>query len=455
MKLDLKHIKKIGVLGAGESGTGAAILAQAQGFEVWVSEFGKISEQYKEDLNQWKISFEEGGHNRAKLLEADLVIKSPGISDETPIVRTLRGAGIPIISEIELAWHFRAASKVIAITGSNGKTTTTSLLYHLMHTCGKDVAAVGNIGYSFARQVALAPKEWYVLEVSSFQLDGILDFKPEIAVITNITPDHLDRYQNSFELYAASKFNITKNQSATDILIINTDDEATMKYLPKEKIKARLIPISMEDNRLNQDEGAHIHNQEVHIQMNDEFLGLPIIDLNLKGKHNLYNTMAAGISAMAADLRSSALKESFTSFQGLEHRLEFVASIRGVDFINDSKATNLNSVWFALESMEKPTVLILGGKDKGNDYNEIMDQVRDKVKAIVCMGADNAPIIRAFEGVVPTIADTGSAKEAVAAAFALSEQGDAVLLSPGCASFDLFENYEDRGRQFKQYVKEL
>lgn len=455
MNLDLRHIKKVGVLGAGESGTGAALLARKQGFEVWVSEYGTIAERYKNELQESQIDFEEDGHEVAKLLTFDLLIKSPGISDDTATVKTLHAAGIPMISEIEWAWHFRGSSKVIAITGSNGKTTTSSLLYHLMHTAGKSVAAVGNIGFSFARQIVNEPKDWYVLEVSSFQLDGIVDFKPEIAVITNITPDHLDRYNNSFEEYAAAKFNITKNQTAQDILIINTDDEGTMKFLPKEKIKARLIPISMEDNRFNQEEGAHIHNQEVHIQMNDEFLGLPIIDLNLKGKHNLYNTMAAGISAMAADLRSSALKESFTSFQGLEHRLEFVASIRGVDFINDSKATNLNSVWFALESMDKPTILILGGKDKGNDYNEIMDQVRDKVKAIVCMGSDNTPIIKAFEGVVETIADTQSAKEAVAAAFALSEQGDVVLLSPGCASFDLFENYEDRGLQFKKYVKEL
>lgn len=451
----IKHIKTVGVLGAAESGVGAALLAKQQGYSVWVSEYSTIALQYKNELIAEAIDFEEGGHNIDRLLACDVIVKSPGIGEKTPIMKTLREADKIIISEIEFAWHFKGDSKIIAITGSNGKTTTTSLTYHLLATGGKDVAAVGNIGHSFAKQVYIDPKEWYVIEVSSFQLDDIIDFRPDIAVITNITPDHLDRYQYDFALYAASKFKITQNQTESDILIINLDDEATMKYLPKDKIKARIIPIAMEGKRILNGEGAHIENQEVQLQVNDDFLGLPIIDLKIKGRHNLYNTMAAGISAMAADLRSSALKESFSSFQGLEHRLEYVATIRGVDFINDSKGTNLNSVWYALESMEKPTILILGGVDKGNDYNEIMDQVKEKVKAIVCMGKDNTPIIRAFENVVPNIADTSSAKEAVAAAFALAEPGDVVLLSPGCASFDLFENYEDRGRQFKQAVREL
>ena len=455
MKAALNEVRKIVILGAGESGNGAAILAGRKGYEVLVSDYGKIKEAYKRELDTKGIAYEEGGHSIERMESADLVIKSPGISDQAKIVQQLKALGKCIISEVEWAYQFRGDSRIIAITGSNGKTTTTSLICHLLKTAGKDAAAVGNIGNSFARQVALDPKEWYVIEVSSFQLDGIVDFRPDIAVLTNITPDHLDRYEGSFEKYAASKFRIAAHQKEDDYFIINIDDEGTIKNLQTDNIKARIINITMEENRLNNNDGGFVNNQEVNMKLNNDFLGLPIIDLSLKGKHNLYNTMAAGISAMAAGLRSSALKESFSSFEGLEHRLEYVATIRGVEFINDSKGTNLNSVWFALESMEKPTILILGGKDKGNDYNEIMDQVREKVKAVVCMGADNAPIVKAFEGVIDIIADTSSAKEAVAAAYALAEPGDVVLLSPGCASFDLFENYEDRGRQFKQAVKEL
>lgn len=455
MKAALNEVRKIVILGAGESGNGAAILAGRKGYEVLVSDYGKIKEAYKRELDTEGIAYEEGGHSIERMESADLVIKSPGISDQAKIVQQLKALGKCIISEVEWAYQFRGDSRIIAITGSNGKTTTTSLICHLLKTAGKDAAAVGNIGNSFARQVALDPKEWYVIEVSSFQLDGIVDFRPDIAVLTNITPDHLDRYEGSFEKYAASKFRIAAHQKEDDYFIINIDDEGTIKNLQTDNIKARIINITMEENRLNNNDGGFVNNQEVNMKLNNDFLGLPIIDLSLKGKHNLYNTMAAGISAMAAGLRSSALKESFSSFEGLEHRLEYVATIRGVEFINDSKGTNLNSVWFALESMEKPTILILGGKDKGNDYNEIMDQVREKVKAVVCMGADNAPIVKAFEGVIDIIADTSSAKEAVAAAYALAEPGDVVLLSPGCASFDLFENYEDRGRQFKQAVKEL
>lgn len=455
MKGTLGEVKKIVILGAGESGNGAAILAGRKGYEVLVSDYGKIKEEYKRELDTEGITYEEGGHNMERMASADLVIKSPGISEQAKIVQQLKAMGKRIISEVEWGYQFRGDSRIIAITGSNGKTTTTSLICHLLKAGGKDAAAVGNIGSSFARQVALDPKEWYVIEVSSFQLDDIVDFRPDIAVLTNITPDHLDRYEGSFEKYAASKFRIAENQKEDDYFIINIDDEGTINNIQTDNIKARIINITMEEKRLNNNDGGFVNNQEVNMKLNNDFLGLPIIDLSLKGKHNLYNTMAAGISAMAAGLRSSALKESFSSFEGLEHRLEYVATIRGVEFINDSKGTNLNSVWFALESMEKPTILILGGKDKGNDYNEIMDQVREKVKAIVCMGADNAPVIKAFEGVIDIIADTSSAKEAVAAAYALAEPGDVVLLSPGCASFDLFENYEDRGRQFKQAVKEL
>lgn len=453
--IEIKTGQKIVVLGAGESGNGAALLAKQKGMEVWVSEYGKIKQAYKEELVAAGIEFEEGKHSLDKILQADWVIKSPGISNEVPVVKAIKQQGIPIISEIEFAYYFKGDSKIIAITGSNGKTTTTSLTMHLLQTGGYDAAMVGNIGFSFAKQVALAPKAWYVIEVSSFQLDDIIDFRPDIAVLTNITPDHLDRYDGKFENYAAAKFLITKNQTPADLFILNIDDEATRKYLDTININARIIKITMDENKLNNEEGAFVNQDEVHLKLNNDYLGLPIVDLSIKGKHNLYNTMAAGISAMAAGLRSTALQESFSSFKGLEHRLEFVATIRGVEFINDSKGTNLNSVWFALESMTKPTILILGGKDKGNDYNEIMDQVLDKVKAIVCMGKDNNAIIEAFEGKVQNIADTSSAKEAVAAAYALAESGDVVLLSPGCASFDLFENYEDRGRQFKQAVKEL
>ncbi len=453
--IEIKAGQKIVVLGAGESGNGAALLAKQKGMDVWVSEYGKIKQAYKEELVAAGIDFEEGKHSLDKILQADWVIKSPGISNEVPVVKAIKQQGIPIISEIEFAYYFKGGSKIIAITGSNGKTTTTSLTMHLLQTGGYDVAMVGNIGFSFAKQIALAPKAWYVIEVSSFQLDDIIDFRPDIAVLTNITPDHLDRYDGKFENYAAAKFLITKNQTPADLFILNLDDEATSKYLDTININARIIKITMDENKLNNEDGAFVDQGEVHLKLNNDYLGLPIVDLSIKGKHNLYNTMAAGISAMAAGLRSTALQESFSSFKGLEHRLEFVATIRGVEFINDSKGTNLNSVWFALESMTKPTILILGGKDKGNDYNEIMDQVLDKVKAIVCMGKDNNAIIQSFEGKVQNIADTSSAKEAVAAAYALAESGDVVLLSPGCASFDLFENYEDRGRQFKQAVKEL
>lgn len=453
--MEIRRGQKLAILGAGESGNGAALLAKKKGLEVWISDYGKIKEEYKNELSAEGIEFEEGGHSLEKILQADWVVKSPGISNETAIIKEVKAKGIPIISEIEFAYHFKGDSKIIAVTGSNGKTTTTSLIYHLLKEGKMDVALAGNIGYSFAKQIALDPKEWYVVEVSSFQLDDIVDFRPEVAVITNITPDHLDRYEGSFELYAKAKFLITKNQRSDDYLILNKDDKATIQFKQKTKINARIIYITMDEQRINSTEGAFISQDEVHIKLNNDYLGLPIVDIPLKGKHNLYNTMAAGISAMASDLRSTALRESFSTFQGLEHRLEYVATIRGVEFINDSKGTNLNSVWFALESMDKPTILILGGKDKGNDYEEIMDQVLEKVKAIVCMGVDNSRIIEAFEGKIGVIADTASAREAVAASYALAESGDVVLLSPGCASFDLFENYEDRGRQFKRAVKDL
>lgn len=452
MRTDYKNIV---VLGAGESGNGAALLAKQKGIQVFVSDNGKIKEQYRRELEDAAIAFEEGGHDRERVMAADLIIKSPGIPEKAPLIRELRAAGKEIVSEIEFGFWYKGDSKIIAITGSNGKSTTTSLLYYLMKNAGVHVAMVGNIGISFAKQIATGPAAWYVMEISSFQLDDIRDFRPDIGVLLNITPDHLDRYDYKFENYVASKFRIAMNQTEKDMLVINRDDPEMNKYLAQHTLKPKLIPITMSDQNLTQDEGAFMKDEELHLNFNKDDMNVSIHDLALKGKHNQYNSMAAGISARAAGIRKEKIRESFSTFEGLEHRLEFVATIRGVDFINDSKGTNLNSVWFALESMKQPVVLILGGQDKGNDYNEIMDLVQEKVRAIVCMGVDNTPIHKAFEHVIKNIVDTGSAADAVKAAYSLAEKGDVVLLSPGCASFDLFRNYEDRGAQFKQAVREL
>lgn len=450
-----KAYKNIVVLGAGESGNGAALLAKHNGIPVFVSDNGKIKDHYKKELEQQGITFEEEGHSRDRVMAADLIIKSPGIPDKAPLIKELRAAGKEIISEIEFGFWYKGDSKIIAITGSNGKSTTTSLLYHLLSNAGLDVSMVGNIGISFAKQVAVAPTAWYVMEISSFQLDDIKEFRPEIGVLLNITPDHLDRYEYKFEHYIKSKFRIAKNQTAEDILVLNVDDEAIKNYQELNLLKSKLIPITMSEHNLTQDEGAFMKDDELHLKYQGDDTNISIHDLALKGRHNQYNSMAAGISARAAGIRKEKIRESFSSFEGLEHRLEFVATVRGVDFINDSKGTNLNSVWFALESMKQPVVLILGGQDKGNDYNEIIDLVQEKVRAIVCMGVDNAPIHSAFERVIKNIVDTHSATDAVKAAYALAEKGDVVLLSPGCASFDLFKNYEDRGTQFKLAVREL
>ncbi len=443
------------VLGAGESGNGAAILAKRKGLPVFVSDNGTIKEGYRKELETEGIAFEEGGHDTERIMAADLIIKSPGIPEKAPLIKALRAAGKEIISEIEFGYWYKGDGKIIAITGSNGKSTTTSLLYHLLRDAGMDVAMVGNIGISFARQVALKPAAWYVMEISSFQLDDIQTFRPEIGILLNITPDHLDRYEYQFEKYAASKFRIAMNQQPEDLLIVNTDDPAIIAYLNQNTIKPKIIPITMSEHNLTQEDGAFMKDEDLHLKYQGDDMNLSIHDLALKGRHNQYNSMAAGISARAAGIRKEKIRESFSTFEGLEHRLEFVATIRGVDFINDSKGTNLNSVWFALESMKQPVVLILGGQDKGNDYNEIMDLVQEKVRAIVCMGVDNTPIHKAFENVIKNIVDTSSAADAVKAAYALAEKGDVVLLSPGCASFDLFKNYEDRGTQFKQAVREL
>lgn len=442
------------ILGAAESGIGAALLGQQQGWDVFVSDGGVIKDNYKKELDSAGISYEEKTHTVEKILNADCVVKSPGISDKVAIVKKVREAGIEVCSEIEFGYRYKNDSRIIAITGSNGKTTTTSLTYHLLKEADYDVAMVGNIGYSFARQVAERPHEWYVMEVSSFQLDDIHRFKPDVAVLLNITPDHLDRYDYKFENYINAKFRIAENQTEREYFVVNYDDPVIREHITTHFIQSNTIYFTMSDQNIT-NEGGFINDDKMNIRFNGEELNMSIHDLSTKGKHNLYNSMAAGISARIAGIRKEKIRESFSSFKGLEHRLEFVATIRGVDFINDSKATNVNSVWYALESMTKPTVLILGGQDKGNDYGEIAELVKDKVKAIVCMGVDNTPIHKAFEGIVETIVDTQSAKDAVNAAYALAEKDDVVLLSPACASFDLFTNYEDRGEQFKEAVRNL
>lgn len=448
-------MKKVVVLGAGESGNGAALLAKQKGYQIWVSDAAAIKQQYKDELSQWGIAFEEGQHSMDEILAADIVIKSPGIPEKAGIVQAIRKKGIELISEIEWAYRFKGDSKIVGITGTNGKSTTTSLTYHIFKEAGLDVAIAGNIGYSFARQIALAPKEWYVLELSSFQLDDIVAFRPDIAMILNITPDHLNRYDYDFEKYVAAKFKIAQNQTKEDVLIINKEDKASLAYLEQNSINPRTIFITMSEVQNNMDNGGFLNDDEMHIKWEGDDMTTSIHDLALKGQHNQFNSMAAGISARAAGIRKEKIRDCFETFGGLAHRLEYVATVRGVEFINDSKGTNLNSVWFALESMKKPVVLILGGQDKGNNYNEIMDLVEEKVKAIVCLGVDNVNIIKSFGEVIPNIVETRSAVDAVNAAYALADSGDVVLLSPGCASFDLFADYQDRGNQFKEAVLKL
>ncbi|MBN8674932.1 MAG: UDP-N-acetylmuramoyl-L-alanine--D-glutamate ligase [Chitinophagales bacterium] len=444
--------KRMVILGGGESGVGAALLAQQQGYDTFLSDGSSLKENYRNELQQAGIGFEEGQHDEERILAADEVVKSPGIPEKNDLVKKIRAKAIPIISEIELAYRFKGDSKIIAITGSNGKTTTTALTFHICKEAGLDCALVGNIGYSFARQVAEDPKPLYVAEISSFQLDDIKTFRPDIAILTNITEDHLDRYDYNFENYIRSKFRITMNQQSTDHFIYCCDDEVTMKYLNRFNIQSNQLPISMKRELPN---GAFIKDGDMYVRTGQDFTSMSVYDFALKGKHNQYNTMAACVAATTMDIRKDKIRDAVQNFQSLEHRMEHVATIRGVDFINDSKATNVNSTWYALESMTKPTVLILGGVDKGNDYSLIADLVKEKVKAIICLGTDNRKIHEAFGNIVSPIVNTGSALEAVHAAFHFSEKGDVVLLSPACASFDLFKNYEDRGNQFKQAVKEL
>lgn len=440
------------VMGAGESGIGAALLAKKEGFEVFVSDERAIAEKYKAELESNHISFEENGHSEERLFNASLIIKSPGIPEKSKMVKELRARGIEIISEIEMAFRYKGSSKIAAITGSNGKTTTTALLYHICKSAGLSCAMVGNIGYSFARQVAWDPKEWYVVEISSFQLDDIKSFRPDIAVITNITEDHLDRYDYKFENYIKSKFRITENQQKEDVLIYNEDDEIIKEYLKNYLNKAHLLPISM-NKKLP--EGAFISNAELHLKWRSEEMNMSVEDFAVKGKHNQYNTMAASLGATVMGIRKEKIRSAVQTFESLEHRMATVGTIRGVTFINDSKATNVNSTWYALESMTQPVILILGGVDKGNDYSLIKEMVKQKVKAIVCLGVDNRKIHEALGQDVPLMLNVQSATEAVQAAFHFAEKGDVVLLSPACASFDLFKNYEDRGEQFIAAVKDL
>jgi len=446
-------MKKLVILGAAESGIGAALLGQQQGWDVFVSDGGKIKDAFRELLTERQISFEEGGHTVERVLVAACIVKSPGIPEKADVMKQVRAAGIEVCSEIEFGYRYKGSGKIIAITGSNGKSTTTKLIWHMLKTAGYDAALVGNIGYSFARQVAERPCEWYVIEVSSFQLDDIHQFRPDVALLLNITPDHLDRYDYKFENYVRSKFRITENQQPSDYFIVNKDDAAINEYLTTHSTNAKTIYFTMDERNI-QGDGGFVDGDDMHIRFDGDDMKTSIHDLTIKGKHNQYNSMAAGITGRAVHIRKEKIRESFETFEGLEHRLEFVATVRGVDFINDSKGTNVNSVWFALESMSRPVVLILGGQDKGNDYNEILELVKEKVKAIVCLGVDNTPITTFFKNVVPVV-ETHSAKEAALAAYSQADKGDVVLLSPGCASFDLFKNYEDRGRQFKEAVREL
>jgi UDP-N-acetylmuramoylalanine--D-glutamate ligase len=443
--------KKIVILGAGESGAGSAVLAQKHGFEVFVSDLGQINEKYREVLDNYKIKWEQGGHDENVILSADEVIKSPGIPEKAPIIVKLHEKGIPVISEIEFAGRFAKGIK-ICITGSNGKTTVTNLIYHILKKAGKNVAMTGNVGNSFAMAVAEGSYDYYVIELSSFQLDGMYEFKADIAILMNITPDHLDRYGYKLQNYVDSKFRVTQNQQQSDFLIFWDGDPIIKTELAKKKYGMTLLPFSDE---IKEGMAAYIEENELIIDFPNKTNLMTIHELALKGRHNTYNSMAAAIAGKVLNIRKEVIRESLADFQGVEHRLEPVITVCGINFINDSKATNVNSTWYALECMENDIVWIVGGIDKGNDYSELYPLVRKKVKAIVCLGKDNRKIIEAFKDKVLTIVETASMEEAVRSSYYLAKKGETVLLSPSCASFDLFRNYEDRGRQFKQAVRNL
>lgn len=442
---------KLVVLGGGESGVGAAILGKEKNYEVFVSDFGAIKEKYKKVLEHHGIAFEEKQHSIPEILKASLVVKSPGIPDTVSVVKEILKQGISVISEIEFAARYTNAT-LVGITGSNGKTTTTMLTHHLLNKGGLDVGMGGNIGDSFAKQIAELNQPNYVLELSSFQLDGIVDFKPDIAVITNISPDHLDRYEYDMQKYIAAKFRITENQTKDDFLIYDADDEAIQEWLKTHEIAAQKLPFSLTKKIEN---GAYLADKEIVVTINNTEFKMGITSLALQGKHNVKNAMAAAMAAQLLNVRKQTIRESLEDFEGAEHRLESVLKISGVEYINDSKATNVNATYYALESMSAPTVWIVGGVDKGNDYFDLMPLVREKVKAIVCLGVDNQKIIQTFSNVIDLIVETAGAEEAVKVAYKIAEKGDTVLLSPACASFDLFESYEDRGNKFKNAVRAL
>ncbi|MBQ7691603.1 MAG: UDP-N-acetylmuramoyl-L-alanine--D-glutamate ligase [Muribaculaceae bacterium] len=444
-------MKRIVVLGGGESGVGAAVLARVKEMDVFLSDMGAIKPKYQEQLNKYAIAWEQGGHTEAKILNADEIVKSPGIPDTAPLVVKAREAGIPIISEIEFAYRF-TKSKMVCITGSNGKTTTTMLTYHILKKAGMDVGLAGNVGNSLALQVAVDPHEVYVIELSSFQLDGMYDFRANVAVLLNITPDHLDRYDHKMENYVAAKFRIIRNQTPDDAFIFWHDDPVIAAQLKHLNIESRLLPFSADSEA---ECAAYIKDGRMAFDLDGTYWDMATSELSLQGRHNMYNSMAAGLSAQLMHVKSDVIRAALADFQAVEHRLEFVRMVDGVRYVNDSKATNVNSAWYALESMREPVVLILGGKDKGNDYTEIEPLVKEKVKAIVCLGVDNSKLQAFFGGKVPVIAETRSMAECVAKCRELATSGDTVLLSPCCASFDLFKSYEDRGSQFKELVNRL
>ena len=443
--------KRIVILGAGESGVGAAVLAQAKGFDVFVSDLGKISDKYKKALQDYKINFEEVGHSEELILSAEEVVKSPGIPDKAPLIVKIKDKGIPVISEIEFAGRFTNA-KMICITGSNGKTTTTLMLHHMLKKAGLNVGLAGNIGESLAWQVAEKSFDYYVIELSSFQLDGMYQFKADIAILLNITPDHLDRYDYKMQNYVDSKFRITQNLTAQDAFVYCCDDEIIAKEVENWNSSAQLYPFSVKEV---QKQGGWLEDELLTIDCNEYKISMDKKDLSLPGIHNVYNSLASGIAGSVLRIRKDVIRESLSDFQGVDHRLEKVVKVRGIQFINDSKATNINSTWYALESMEEPVVWIVGGVDKGNDYSVLFDLVNEKVKGIVCLGVDNSKIHQAFDGKVETIVDATSMEQAVKLSYDIANKDEIVLLSPACASFDLFKSYEDRGDQFKEEVRNL
>ncbi|VEJ19270.1 UDP-N-acetylmuramoyl-L-alanine--D-glutamate ligase [Capnocytophaga canimorsus] len=444
-------MKKLVILGGGESGVGAAILGKKKHWDVFLSDKGKVATKYAEVLNQHTIRWEENKHTESEILSADCIIKSPGIPDTVEIIKKAKEKHIEIISEIEFAYRY-TKGKIIAITGSNGKTTTTSLTYHILKESGLSVGVAGNIGKSFAQMVAEDDKEYYVLEISSFQLDGITSFKPHIAILLNITPDHLDRYDYKMENYIASKFRITENQTENDYFIYDIDDPIIAQWLEKNEIKSQKIPFSIE-KKLNK--GIYSLKDIIHMNIDNQTFEIEVKEMSLKGKHNIKNSMAASVSSRLLKVRKESIRESLKGFVGEPHRLEFVKTVEGITYINDSKATNVNSVFFALDTMKTPVVWIVGGVDKGNDYSPLLPYVHEKVRAIICLGKDNSPILKSFGNVIDNIVETQSMEEAVSLSKQFAKNGDTVLLSPACASFDLFKNYEERGNEFKKEVEKL